>query len=117
MGFLQNLTEFIKAVAQDERIPARDKKVLLGLVALVISPIDLIPDWIPIIGLLDDVIYLALILDYLFNVLDQEILLSHYPWGMKSFANLRRVARTIAALTPTFIKNRIWKYQPSVYRA
>jgi len=117
MGFLKKLTEFIKTVVQDERIPPRDKKVLLGLLALVISPIDLIPDWIPVIGLLDDIIYIALILDYLFNILDQEILLSHYPWGMKSFANLRRVARTIATITPPFIKNRIWKYQPSVYRA
>ena len=117
MGFFKDLIQFIKEVAGDERIPERDKKVVLAMLALVISPFDLIPDWIPIIGVLDDLVLIALILDYFFNILDQEILLSHYPWGMKSFVRIRRAARIIALLTPGFIKNRIWKYQPSVYKS
>ena len=116
MQFFKKLIEFVRAVAGDERIPARDKKVLLALTALVISPVDFIPDWIPVIGMLDDLIMIAIILDYLFNVLDNEILLSHYPWGMKSFARMRRSARLIAILTPGFIKRRIWKYEHSPYR-
>ena len=115
--FLKDLTGFFKALAGDDRVPDRDKKVLLGLVALVISPIDLIPDWIPVIGLLDDVVYLAFIFDYLFNVLEDEILLSHYPWGMKSFGHVRRVGRLFASLAPSFITERIWKYQRSIYNA
>lgn len=116
MSFLKELTGFIKNVANDERIPNRDKTVVLAMLALVISPFDIIPDWIPVIGMLDDFILIALILDYFFNVLDQEILLSHYPWGLKSYTRVSRAARIVALLTPTFIKNRIWKYQPSVYR-
>jgi uncharacterized membrane protein YkvA (DUF1232 family) len=116
MRFFKDLRDFIRNVAGDERIPARDKKVLLALVALIISPFDLIPDWIPIIGLLDDLVLLALVLDYLFNVLDNEILLSHYPWGMKSFAALRRTARVLAVMTPQFIKSKIWKYESSPYK-
>lgn len=115
MGFIKKLVDFIREVAEDQRIPERDKTVLLALLALVISPIDIIPDWIPIIGILDDTLIIALILDYLFNVLDQEILLSHYPWGMKSFTRLRRGAQLITLITPTFIKNKIWKYRPSPY--
>ncbi len=114
-NFFSNLIGFIKKVSTDERIPARDKKVLIALVALIISPIDLIPDWIPIIGVLDDLIILAIVLDYLFNVLDQNILLSHYPWGMKSYTWVRRAAKTVTGLTPSFIKNRIWKYKPDPY--
>ena len=117
MTFFKKLIDFVRAVAGDERIPARDKKVLLALTALVISPIDIIPDWIPIIGMLDDLVMVALILDYLFNVLDDEILLSHYPWGMKSFGNVRRSARVIALFTPNFIKKRIWKYEHSPYHS
>jgi uncharacterized membrane protein YkvA (DUF1232 family) len=117
MSFFKSLIEFVKNVAGDVRIPERDKKILLALMALIISPIDLIPDWIPVIGLLDDAVMLALILDYFFNVLDQDILLSHYPWGMKSYARIRRGARMIAMLTPGFIKNRVWKYQPSPYHS
>lgn len=114
--FFRDLISFIKAVAHDDRIPARDKTILLAMVALIISPIDLIPDWIPLIGMMDDLVLLAVILDYFFNVLDQEILLSHFPWSMKSFATLRRLARLVAGFTPRFIKEKIWKYQPSVYK-
>lgn len=114
--FFKRLTQFIRDVAADERIPPADKKILLGLVALVVSPLDIIPDWIPVFGQIDDIVIAALILDYLFNVLDQDILLSHYPWGMKSFAALRRTARMFAILTPEIIKKRLWSYQGSPYR-
>ncbi|MCB0350373.1 MAG: DUF1232 domain-containing protein [Bdellovibrionales bacterium] len=114
-NFFSDLSDFVKKVSADERIPARDKKVIVALVALIISPIDIIPDWIPIIGVLDDLIILAIVLDYLFNVLDQNILLSHYPWGMKSYTWIRRAAKTVTGLTPGFIKKWIWKYKPEPY--
>lgn len=113
--FSNDISAFVKNVAADERIPSRDKKVILALAALIISPIDIIPDWIPIIGWVDDLILFAIILDYFFNVLDQNILLSHYPWGMKSFIWLRRAARTVAGLTPKVVKDWVWKYKPAPY--
>lgn len=116
MRKIKELIQFIRDVAGDERIPESDKKKLLILLALIISPFDIIPDWIPIIGVLDDMVILAIVLDYLFNHLDQSILLSHYPWGMKSFARIRRVARMIALVTPSWVKDKIWAYQPPIYR-
>ena len=113
--FFRELTTFIRNVAEDERIPSRDKKVLLALVALVVSPIDLIPDWIPIFGVLDDIAIIAIVLDYFFNVIDQNIILSHFPWDMKRYVWIRRTARLITGLTPSFIKKWIWKYQPDPY--
>ena len=65
-NFFVKLKNFLTDTANDERIPTRDKKVLVAMVALLISPLDIIPDWIPVIGLLDDVIIMALILDYFF---------------------------------------------------
>jgi len=114
-NFAGDLTRFVQNVAHDERIPARDKKVLLALVALIISPVDFIPDWIPIIGWMDDLVLLAIVLDYFFNLLDQNILLSHYPWGMKSYIWIRRWARLITGLTPQFVKKYVWKYEADPY--
>lgn len=113
--FINKLITFVKAVANDERIPSRDKKVLLALMALVISPIDFIPDWIPIFGQLDDLVIIALILDYFFKVLDSQVLLSHYPWGMKSFSNLRRFARFISILAPRALQKKLWQYTGDPY--
>lgn len=115
MKFFKDLKDFLQNVAHDERIPARDKKILLALIALMISPIDLIPDWIPVFGLLDDVIILAIILDYFFRVLDSQVLLSHYPWGMKSFARLRAVARALEFFVPRFVKKKLWQYVGEPY--
>lgn len=113
--FGKDVLQFLKDVANDERIPSQDKKVLLALIALIVSPFDIIPDWIPVLGQLDDLVLAALILDYFFNKLDSEILLSHYPWGMKSFARLRRYARMVAWVTPAVLKDKIWKYEGSPY--
>ncbi len=115
MKFFKNLIGFVKNVAGDPRIPERDKAMLLVFMALVISPFDIIPDWIPVIGLMDDAVIIAIILDYLFNHLDEEILLSHYPWGMISFVRTRRAARVVAALTPNWIKQKVWQFKPSIY--
>lgn len=115
ISFFKKLKKFVMDVAHDERIPSRDKKVLLAMVALVISPIDFIPDWIPFFGQLDDLVMLAIILDYLFVVLDSNVLLSHYPWGMQSFARIRAIARFFQFMVPRMVKKRLWKYVGDPY--
>lgn len=115
MKFLTDTKNFLVNTANDERIPARDKKILLAMIALMISPFDIIPDWIPIFGLLDDLIILSIIMDYFFTVLDSRILLSHYPWDMKSFARLRAIARTLQFFVPRFVKKRLWSYVGDPY--
>ncbi|HXH30085.1 MAG TPA: YkvA family protein [Bacteriovoracaceae bacterium] len=115
MKFFRDVKGFLFSTANDERIPSRDKKILLALIALLISPLDLIPDWIPVIGLLDDFFMLSIILDYFFQVLDSRILLSHYPWGMKSFARLRAIARALQFFVPRFVKKKLWSYVGDPY--
>jgi uncharacterized membrane protein YkvA (DUF1232 family) len=116
MKKIKELIAFMKAVANDSRIPERDKAILLALIALIISPVDIIPDWIPIIGWMDDLVILAIILDYFFNHLDQDLLLSHFPWSLKSYLRIKKTAQIVASMTPSWIKGRIWKYKPSVYK-
>ena len=115
MKFFTDLKNFITNVANDERIPSRDKKVLLAMVALMISPFDIIPDWIPIFGMLDDIILLSIILDYFFSVLDSRIILSHFPWDMKAYARLKKMAHFFQMFVPRFVKKKLWKYVGDPY--
>ena len=115
MNFVKSIIQFVKEVADDPKIPNRDKRVILVLLALIISPLDLIPDWIPVYGLIDDFVMIAIVMDYFFNVLDDQIVLSHYPFGMKSYAALRRTGRTLAIFSPSFLMNLIWRYKPLPY--
>lgn len=101
--------------SKDVRIPARDKKILVIFIIYLISPLDLITDWTPKYGLIDDFFMLAFIMDYLFNVLDSQLMLSHYPWGMKSYARFRSVARTLEFFVPNFIKKNLWLYERDPY--
>jgi uncharacterized membrane protein YkvA (DUF1232 family) len=60
--------------ARDPRTPWYAKVVLGCVVAYALSPIDLIPDFIPILGYLDDVLLLPLGIYIAINLIPPEIL-------------------------------------------
>ncbi len=85
-GILRDLAAFIpdcvttvRRLRRDPRVPrrARVAVVLAGL--WVISPIDLIPEFIPVIGPLDDVVVVALALRYAGRRVPREVLLDAWP--------------------------------------
>jgi len=115
MKFFKDLKHFISNLIMDRRIPSRDRILITILTLLLISPIDVIPDWIPIFGLLDDLIIIAMILNYFFKVLDSRIILSHYPWTMKSFSRLKAVSQLGEFIIPRILRKKVWKYTPDPY--
>lgn len=58
---------------QHPRAPRWLKLGALGIVLYVISPIDLIPDWIPVLGLLDDVVLVPVAMRWLLKRLPAEV--------------------------------------------
>ena len=68
-----------RILARDPRVPRR-AKLAVGFAALwVISPIDLIPEFLPIIGPLDDVVVVALALRYAARKVPREVLFEAWP--------------------------------------
>lgn len=61
---------------RDPRTPWWFKLLAFGIVAYALSPIDLIPDFIPIIGLLDDAIIVPLGVMILLRLLPREVRIS-----------------------------------------
>jgi uncharacterized membrane protein YkvA (DUF1232 family) len=59
---------------KDPRIPLKSKIMIVIAVGYVLSPIDLIPDFIPIIGLLDDVLIVPALVGYAVKSIPSEIL-------------------------------------------
>ena len=111
-NFFNQIKNFVSEIASEKRIPESDKKILAGVLIVLFLRIFLIPDWIPytLLAPLDIFLMLALVLDYFFQVLDSRVLLSHYPWGMKSFARLQRIAHFMSFFIPSFISDNLWKY-------
>jgi uncharacterized membrane protein YkvA (DUF1232 family) len=77
--FVPDCAVLLARLARDSRVQRRRKAVLLPLAAYLASPIDLIPDFLPVIGHLDDALVLALALRWLVGGEDEELLRVHWP--------------------------------------
>ena len=61
-GFIPDCVVLFTRLLRDERLPRRQKLLVAALIPYLASPIDLIPDFIPIAGQLDDAVLVALVL-------------------------------------------------------
>ena len=59
---------------QDPKLPLLPKLIIISTVAYALSPIDLIPDFIPVIGYLDDLIILPLMISLSLKLIPPEIM-------------------------------------------
>ena len=105
---LPQLAGLVARLAGDPRVPRRVKVVLGGLAVYLASPIDLIPDFIPVVGYLDDVVLVAIVLDGLLNHVDREILLEHWPGDAASLERTAALAARVAAWVPARWKARVF---------
>src|SRR5439155_24098873 len=78
-GFLPACATAIRRLRKDSRVPRR-AKIVVALAGLwVLSPIDLVPEFIPVIGPLDDVVVVALALRYAARRVPPEVLRQAWP--------------------------------------
>jgi uncharacterized membrane protein YkvA (DUF1232 family) len=85
---LPNLALLLKDLIRDPRVP-RSSKVLLWIgVVWVASPIDLIPEFIPFLGPLDDAVVVALILRRLVKTAGREVIEEHWRGDPATIARL-----------------------------
>jgi uncharacterized membrane protein YkvA (DUF1232 family) len=63
--------------ARDPRVPWYAKALALGVAAYALSPIDLIPDFIPVLGYLDDVVIVPLGIALVRRLIPAELLAEH----------------------------------------
>lgn len=68
-----------RKLRRDPRVPRRAKIAVLVAGLWVLSPIDLIPEFLPVIGPLDDVIVVALAFRYAARQVDREVLFEAWP--------------------------------------
>jgi uncharacterized membrane protein YkvA (DUF1232 family) len=94
----------IASLLTDRAVPVSAKLVLAAMALYLASPLDLIPDVIPFVGLLDDVLLVALVLDGLLN----HVLLKYWPGEPASLDAIAAVARRLARWVPGRVKDRVF---------
>lgn len=77
-GFVPDCLVLVRRLLSDARVPRRRKLVLWCLLLYLASPIDLVPDFVPIAGQLDDVLIVALALRLLVRS-GRGLVVEHWP--------------------------------------
>ena len=91
-GFVPDCAVLFARLIRDHRVPRRSKVLLGLLVAYLAMPIDLVPDFVPIAGQLDDAILVALVLRRVLRVGGPALVKEHWPGPQASLALVMRLA-------------------------
>jgi uncharacterized membrane protein YkvA (DUF1232 family) len=88
-----NLLVLLRGLIRDPRVGRVDKVLLVVAVAWVASPIDLIPEFIPVLGPLDDVVVVALILRRLVKRAGPEVVTENWRGDPVLMEKILRLVR------------------------
>lgn len=92
--FIPDCIVLVSRLARDRRVPRRRKLLLLAVVAYLASPIDLVPDFIPVAGQLDDAIVVALVLRHFVRAGGEPLIRELWPGPAQSLALILRLGST-----------------------
>ena len=79
MKWIARRLAWARAILSDPQTPRLPKLLLGAAVVYLISPIDLVPDWIPVLGQLDDLLVVPALVGCAVLLLPREVLDRHRP--------------------------------------
>jgi uncharacterized membrane protein YkvA (DUF1232 family) len=91
-GLIPDCVILFKRLLTDRRLPVGRKLVLGGIIVYLATPLDLVPDFIPVAGVLDDVIIVGFGLRFVLRGADRRILGEHWPGPERSLEVISRAA-------------------------
>jgi uncharacterized membrane protein YkvA (DUF1232 family) len=97
---LPNLAKLLGRLATDKRVPARAKRLAGMVAAYLVSPIDLFPDFIPVIGKTDDLLVAAFALNHLIREAGEDVVREHWDGSGEVLDMLIDVTSVVSGLVP-----------------
>jgi uncharacterized membrane protein YkvA (DUF1232 family) len=91
-GFIPDCLVLMRRLLVDHRVPRRRKLVLVALFGYLATPVDLVPDFLPVAGQIDDAIIAALALRYALRAEGPDLLRELWPGPEGSLAVVLRLA-------------------------
>ncbi len=92
LRLLPDLIRLLRRLAADQAVPRRVRIRLVLLLIYLASPIDLVPDFVPIIGYADDAVIVALVLRSVVRRAGPEALTHHWPGTPEGLALVQQLA-------------------------
>lgn len=112
MYYIKQLPAYLRLLGgliTDPRVNAVDKLLVAGAMAYIALPMDLIPDFIPFIGEVDDVFILVMALQRLVSNAGRNVLHAHWTGSLEDLAdlNLKEALAAAAFFLPRGIRRRL----------
>jgi uncharacterized membrane protein YkvA (DUF1232 family) len=103
--FVPNLMKLLYDLLKDPRVSQADKAILAGVIMYVIVPIDVIPDFVPFVGMVDDSYLIAISLLRLLNRADRQVVFDHWKGGIDIKHLVDNIANIAAYFMPERMRN------------
>jgi uncharacterized membrane protein YkvA (DUF1232 family) len=109
MKELPNFLRLLGGLLTDVRVSTTDKLLVAGAIGYILLPMDIVPDFIPFLGEIDDIFLLVLALQRLIGNTGRAILLEHWMGDPKDLGalNLERVLAAAAFFLPRRVRRRL----------
>lgn len=92
LRLLPDLVRLVRRLAADRTLPRGLRLRLWALLAYLLSPLDLVPDVVPVVGYADDVVVVAWALRAVVRRAGEETLARHWPGSPAGLAVVTRLA-------------------------
>jgi uncharacterized membrane protein YkvA (DUF1232 family) len=109
---IRDIPSFLKLLGRlyaDSRVSKVDKALVVATIGYLVMPMDLIPDFIPFLGQLDDLFLLALSLNRLLNNAGVDVLLDHWDGQASSLEVTLSALERAGAFLPDQIRDLLRK--------
>ena len=91
-GFVPDCVVLLRRLVADPRVARSTKLLLVALLVYLVVPVDLVPDFLPLVGQLDDALVAALALRRVVRRAGEPLVREHWPGPPRSLALVLRLA-------------------------
>ena len=99
-----NLAKLLFRLLRDRRVPAQRRLAMAAVAAYVASPVDLVPDFVPVLGAVDDLVVLAFAIDFLLQASPPEVVDEHWDGSEDGLDLVRGIAAWGGEMLPSRIR-------------
>jgi uncharacterized membrane protein YkvA (DUF1232 family) len=92
LRLLPDVVRLVRRLAVDRTLPVGVRVLLVLLMLYLMSPIDLVPDFVPVLGFADDALVVAVVLRSVVRRAGPEALARHWPGSPQGLALVQRLA-------------------------
>ena len=112
MGTISEIPNFLRllyGLITDSRVNSVDKLVVAGAIAYILLPVDIIPDFVPFLGEVDDVFLLILSLQRLIANAGRSVVQAYWPGDPAdlSTGNLEKIVAACVFFLPRRMRRRL----------